>query len=87
MSETRNDGGPVFPCGDHSLHEAQAGITLRDWIATHAMPVTASCVVANLRRDMHYGDVTFFDPNVAGMVAEQAYILADAMLKARDSTP
>jgi hypothetical protein len=67
-------GGPAFPHSyevmpDRELH-TYFGMTLRDYFAAKAMQgiVVADCDPS---------------PEKVGSIAEQAYILADAMLKAR----
>ena len=73
------DGGPAFPRpGDFN---PQAGMTLRDYFAAKAMQ-------SILR---HYDAVTSFeedevnDPEgMPSLIAKDAYIMADAMLKARN---
>ena len=75
MSNT-NTGGPAFP----TLNEHQAGptlwqytgMTLRDYFAAKAMQgITPSFANANIL-------------NVAEVISDKAYALADAMLKARE---
>mgnify|MGYP003348789876 FL=1 len=75
----KNDGGPAFPRpGDFN---PQIGMTLRDYFAAKAMQ-------SILR---HYDAVTSFeedevnDPEgMPSLIAKDAYIMADAMLKARE---
>ena len=74
MSNT-NTGGPAFPC-DRILQEGQVicsdGMTLRDYFAAKAMQgITPSFANANIL-------------NVAEVISDKAYALADAMLKARE---
>ena len=75
----KDDGGPAFPRpGDFN---PQIGMTLRDYFAAKAMQ-------SILR---HYDAVTSFeedevnDPEgMPSLIAKDAYIMADAMLKARE---
>lgn len=76
---TPNDGGPAFPLqwldfqpttGDQVVREQFPGMTLRDWFAGQAL---ASMTVAP--------DYSKGPCNQA--MAERAYVIADAMLKAR----
>lgn len=65
-------GGPAFPMsvkGQSTSHEA--GMTLRDYFAAKAMQGIAARGVQNTN-----GDIIKF-------IADDAYRLADAMLKAR----
>ena len=70
MSNT-NTGGPAFPCPTISIGQHQ-GMTLRDYFAAKAM----QAIVSN--------DATFSTKYV-GLAAKDAYVYADAMLKARDA--
>ena len=79
---TINDGGPAFPStiqyfpDDKNANEEQ-GMTLRDWFAGQAM----QGLIASPRGPANGGTVT------DSWVAENAYIVADAMLKAREVKP
>lgn len=76
MTDKINDGGPAFPCtehhGDGTFHADHAGMSLRDYFAAKAM---AALLVAH-------------GPAPAGgwpVYAERtAYLIADAMLAARE---
>lgn len=63
------DGGPAFPLSGYSPHE-QFGMTLRDWFAGQALSRRRSDGIAI---------------NLADLYAKEAYLIADAMLKARDN--
>ena len=72
------DGGPIFPIageiksegiGDANVRWPHNGMSLRDWFAGMALD-------GLLARG---GDYTYMS------IGEEAYILADAMLKARES--
>lgn len=68
-------GGPAFPCPEISTRHfgdpgVYPGMTLRDWIATHAMQAAATNPTG--------AEGFTFDER-----AEWAYQQADAMLKAR----
>ena len=67
-----NTGGPAFPVQDASTWQAH-GMTLRDYFAAKAMQ-------GDVSRCGYYGrdDLTLRQ-------AENAYKMADAMLKARDA--
>ena len=75
MSNTINKGGPAFPT--ESEHQSSAstwhheGMTLRDYLAAKAMQGLLACPGT--------------DAN-AKTVAKAAYIVADAMLRAREAT-
>lgn len=85
----RDDGGAAFPQIDTATVGSQGeyqdrvysygGMTLRDYFAAKAMPAFLQNALDN--------EITFdgFD-SFDGMIAEQAYALADAMLAARSGT-
>ena len=64
-----NDGGPAFPTMDPNEHYRLMGMTLRDYFAAAALQGSIACVGSG-------GDWNDF--------AKDAYIIADAMLKARE---
>lgn len=67
-----SDGGPAFPNNDaHGC--AYAGMTLRDWFAGQAL--------AGLLGNSNYG------PPNSKEDANMTYLIADAMLKAREVLP
>lgn len=74
---TKDTGGPAFPCGLESGHMAplHSGMTLRDYFAAMAMQahvVAVSSVATKTPEDWH------------AMVAQMAYLTADAMLAERN---
>ena len=71
MSNT-NTGGPAFPSHGSMGEVAQEGMTLRDYFAAKAM----QGFMANKSNPMHY------QPEED---AQWAYMIADAMLKARQA--
>lgn len=77
MAEKINDGGPAFPrIRNHvdsfgNLHQESDGMTLRDWLAGQALVGQ----LANKWQDQ-YSDQE---------KAARAYLIADAMLLARQS--
>lgn len=80
MSNEKNNGGPAFPrpfskdetYADERI-EAQDGMTLRDYFAAKAMQGLNSS----------NGPTWFADSDVPEM-ARRAYLMADAMIKARE---
>ena len=84
MSDESKAGGPAFPQKTDSTL-SYSGMTLRDYFAAKAMaailqsgtwgPQTADA--------LHYEDDQEFVGNKAACLAEGAYQMADAMLKAR----
>jgi len=83
MSNT-NTGGPAFPCEVLGIDEhgeyrkPYEGMTLRDYFAAQAM--TGAQIwdaVLNKKNSI------FADGNGCDVLAETAYAIADAMLKAR----
>ena len=76
---TDKTGGPAFPCdniytGNGNFHNAE-GMTLRDYFAAKAMPSVISDWLST-------GDIP--DPEIAEVIARDCYMVADAMLKARE---
>lgn len=72
-----NTGGPAFPTDYFYDHDTQherlpmSGMTLRDYFAAKAMQGLLAC-------DIECG------PDNVQSIAESSYIMADAMLKARE---
>ena len=64
-----NTGGPAFPQTYQKCEEHMVGMTLRDYFATAAMQAE------------FMGGVAQYD---FGVTAERAYMMADAMLAARE---
>lgn len=86
-----NHGGPAFPTqesgGDpwgKSYREGAPGMTLRDWMAGKAIPLAVRRLEHNWTRDM--GNEWYWNDKDFDDVAEIAYLIADAMLRAREST-
>lgn len=85
MSTPINDGGPAFPCippdpnpGAYSQFPVGIGMTLRDYFAAKAMPAIYTEVV---RRASDEG----WPEDWRDGIAQDAYKMADAMLKAREA--
>ena len=74
MSNT-NTGGPAFPRPSFGPNEPADGMTLRDYFAAKALPTVISDWLQT-------GDI-FPDVEIAEVIARDCYIVADAMLKAR----
>ena len=66
-----NTGGPAFPAHHFDLADGEHGMTLRDYFAAKAMQ-------SMLRA---YQNVSVFTSTV---LAKDAYVMADAMLKERE---
>jgi len=95
---TKNDGGPAFPFGQMNEQTGQlvngffnAGMSLRDWFATHATPDdidqnTPETINACL--EAVYGRNSGTSEEVANAIlalrCRARYKFADAMLKVRD---
>jgi len=75
-----NTGGPAFPCPTISIGQHQ-GMTLRDYFAAKAMQSILPSY-QNVFDDETGGDD---DPTFPELLAKDAYVMADAMLKARDA--
>jgi hypothetical protein len=70
---TKDTGGPAFPCHPGIENPLYDGMTLRDYFAARALQ--------NFRDQIgSQSDQEWFD-----LMAEGAYRLADAMLKARQA--
>ena len=65
---TTNTGGPAFPANHFDLGDTEHGMTLRDYFAAKAMQALIG----------HGADSKQYPID-----AEQAYVIADAMLEAR----
>jgi hypothetical protein len=72
---SKETGGPAFP-GVDELGDPHNGMTLRDYFATKAM----QAVITDW---LNTGDI-FQDAEIAEVIARDCYIVADAMLKARE---
>jgi hypothetical protein len=66
--QEKYDGGPAFPHIDSECGRFEEGMTLRDYFAAKAMQAIVS------RSDFEFEDFAW----------ENAYDMADAMLKARE---
>jgi hypothetical protein len=90
MNEKRvDDGGPAYPCNyEHSDCTCEMhGMSLRDWFAGQALPSVYDEWAAHCRRINHDQEDSRFmtDPSeLLEEIAEEAYDLADSMLKARN---
>ena len=70
----KNDGGPAYPVNsDNHAPIASTGMTLRDYFAAKAMEVDYTLAKNFTDPDWRYG------------IALDAYKMADAMLKARET--
>jgi len=74
--KNHDTGGPAFPFvfDDMATHTRQVytGMTLRDYFAAKAMQGMLAC-------DIEFG------PEQVPIIAASAYVMADAMLKARQA--
>lgn len=70
-----DDGGPAFPLGDNSCFNPSPGMSLRDWFAGKALQGIVNRSMWDIEGD----------PLVVHRAAwaKYAYLVADAMLKAR----
>jgi hypothetical protein len=78
---TKHDGGPAFPVPmfavGHAKYEAQRqGLTLRDYFAAKAMQTLLGSEYTS-EHGLHEGWM--------GALAHESYMVADAMLKAREA--
>ena len=73
-----NNGGPAFPNAVYNMkggYDIVGGMTLRDYFAAKAMVVVPDQSAYNMRDNEAWYSYT----------ARMAYLMADAMLKARES--
>ena len=89
MSENKTtDGGPAFPRPfsedtylEDTDYEAQQGMSLRDYFAGKAMQV----ILGNYDIATSFAEGEVNDPEgMPSLIAIDAYVMADAMLKARE---
>lgn len=81
MDELTKDGGPAFGHGDHENGGAP-GMSLRDWFAGQALAGLCSNPEGPFQANSMSGwGLTNCDEL---QVSNQAYAMADAMLKARE---
>lgn len=86
------DGGPAFPVtplyNEHgrALAQASSGMTLRDYFAAFAMHAElTTCGVPGEAADALIATADAMGVEPAERMAQNAYEMADAMLKARES--
>jgi hypothetical protein len=87
-----NTGGPAFPVPDIDGSKVCEGMTLRDYFAAKALPICYQNYMHDYFHPDHSnhkdkdssnrGEFMIEDKNA---IAEDAYEMADAMLKARQS--
>ena len=85
---TKDTGGQAFP----AHFESHDGMTLRDYFAVKSLPFCyqfwmndyyhPDCSDADIRAEEDRDD---FDSGMKEVIAESAYDMADAMLKAREA--
>ena len=78
MNSINKHGGPAFPNENYQLDSEIGGMTMRDYFATKAFPAVylAAC------KEM---DETGYPEDWRYGVAQDAYMCADAMLRARQT--
>jgi hypothetical protein len=76
-------GGPAFPAHHYDLADEEQGMTLRDYFAAQAMPLALAeyRMVTNSTKSAMGAD--WGTPYGLSSIANKAYEMADAMLKAR----
>ena len=82
---------PAFPAMHFDLADKEHGMTLRDYFAAKAMPICYQYWMNDFyhpdyedAEDRNSEGRGEFDVHVKNLIAEDAYLLADAMLKARE---
>lgn len=78
MKDQVNDGGPAFSVADSTMTVPTEGMTLRDYFAAKAM----ASLVVDYGRGVTDGKISRSD-NFPASASDAAYVIADAMLKAR----
>lgn len=73
---SKNTGGQAFPVAGSDHNYAVDGMTLRDYFAAKALQGWLASYPADAVHPVAAGNTA--------QVAQQAYVMADAMLKARD---
>lgn len=78
------DGGPAFPLlyPEEQGGGADKGMTLRDYFAIQALSRTTIKVETSIKRNLE--DTLELTRESSPLLAEMAYIVADAMLAERD---
>ena len=77
-----NTGGPAFPYVCDADFDYGTGMTLRDYFAAKAM----QAILRGYDAVSSFEDEEVNDPEgMPKLIAKDAYIMADAMLKARES--
>lgn len=97
LQDLEAEGGPAFPPrmnSDGNGYQDQHGMSLRDYFAAHAIPAAVASFRDGLGtrdRPLDLSPDADCDGNGnvidAGIVADYAYVLADAMLSARKTPP
>ena len=73
----KDTGGPAFPATeDHGMNSGMPGMTLRDYFAAKAMQTLLGSEYTS-EHGLHEGWMT--------SLAHESYMVADAMLKAREA--
>jgi len=86
---TKNTGGPAFPAPAGVSHITEQGMTLRDYFAAKAMLGLMGMNRAEEFVDENGDEMTYEEGDVGTLfvhtnfLAEEAYMIADMMLKAR----
>jgi hypothetical protein len=88
MNNTKNTGGPAFPVNEYVQHNGltigvQEGMNLRDYFAAKAMQSIYTATVDWTPTGTPMDEESL---QVLADVAQDAYKLADAMIKAREET-
>jgi hypothetical protein len=73
------DGGPAFPCAEHGIHQAENGMSLRDWFAGMALQGMLAFPEDEATSESF--------AQITKRFSEGAYVYADAMLAARKAKP
>lgn len=83
MFDGKKGGGPAFPVPGYA--GTAPGMTLRDYIAIHAMQTALTYRRAQFETDNPERDD--WDWFIQEILAPEAYRIADAMLEAREKPP
>jgi hypothetical protein len=86
VSERIKDGGPAFPCEQHETNDNnwnqtfEPGMTLRDYFAAKALVAVYADYQTSVRNGECDGDRDW-----RGEISRASWLMADAMLAAREA--
>jgi len=86
MRDINKTGGPAFPSHGDMGEVTQEGMTVRDYFAAKAIPLSWADWETAVKNTDEWGeeDIPFFPSECFCHIAEDAYAMADAMIAERD---